>query len=135
MPSDHSYRIPANERHALIYILLRKSTHPLGHNDKQAPFSNKLLPLSRTNIYYGQVVGCGHENTTAPLLPTFLNSRDTRKLVFTATLFTNFYASTTAESVQKNTFFSISFISCPCRVPLFALSVLLSFCLFSAITY
>ena len=72
MPSDHSYRIPANERHALIYILFRKSTHPLGHNDKQAPFSNKLLPLSRTNIYYGQVVGCWHENTTAPLLLYFL---------------------------------------------------------------
>ena len=85
-----------------------------------------LVPISTTAKW----LDVGTRIQLPPSFRTFLNSRDTRKLVFTATLFTNFYASTTAESVQKNTFFSISFISCPCRVPLFALSVLLSFCLF-----
>ena len=81
---DRSYR------DTLLSALLQINAHPLGHNVKQVPPSNKKtsLPLS-----------------------LFQTSGDARKTCFCYHFIYNFYASSTSESVQENSIFSVFSLS------------------------
>ena len=77
---DRSYR------DTLLSALLQINAHPLGHNVKQVPPSNKKTPLP---------------------LSLFQTSGDARKTCFCYHFIYNFYASSTSESVQENSMFSV----------------------------
>ena len=77
---DRSYR------DTLLSALLQINAHPLGHNVKQVPPSNKKTPLP---------------------LSLFQTSGDARKTCFCYHFIYNFYASSTSESVQENSKFSV----------------------------
>ena len=81
---DRSYR------DTLLSALLQINAHPLGHNVKQVPPSNKKTPFLS---HFFKLVGMQG------------------KLVSVATLFTTFYASSASESVQENSKFSVFSLS------------------------
>ena len=105
----------------LVSALLQINAHPLGHNVKQVPPSNKKTPLP---------------------LSLFQTSGDARKTCFCYHFIYNFYASSTSESVQENskfpfflcttlvtrrkTSFSLSLPSTKLTISLFHLQVILS---------